>query len=161
MSKKPTTEFAVRLSCNIATSPGKAFEAFTEPERLSSWFSKSAESDLRVGGLYSNSEGDKGEYLAIDRPSHLRFTWDNAEHCPGTLVEVRFLEAGACTRVELLHSRIADLEGHDDMREGWRWAFASLKSYLETGNPIPFETWLEEQAKAKIQPREKSKGKGA
>jgi hypothetical protein len=28
------------------------------------------------------------------------------------------------------------------MREGWTWAMDSLRSYLETGAPIPHEDWL-------------------
>jgi uncharacterized protein YndB with AHSA1/START domain len=153
MTRKPTTHFAVRLSCIVTVPPERAYDAFTRADEMSSWFSTKASIDPRVGGRYSNSDNDRGRYLIVDRPLRLRFTWENAKHCPGTEVEVNFVRSGETTRVELIHSRIPDLAGHDDMRQGWTWALASLKSYLETGKSIPYEIWRAGRARAK--------GKGA
>jgi uncharacterized protein YndB with AHSA1/START domain len=83
-----TFEFAVQRT--IRTTLEEAYDAFTDPELLSKWFTTSAKSDLTVGGYYSNADGDKGQYTLLDRPVRLRFTWDNEIHCPGTVVEVAF-----------------------------------------------------------------------
>jgi uncharacterized protein YndB with AHSA1/START domain len=76
--------------------------------------------------------------VILDRPQHLCFTWNNVEHCPNTLVDVVFTEKpdGRVT-VRLEHLKITTQAGYEDMKEGWTWAMDSLKSYLETGKPLP------------------------
>jgi uncharacterized protein YndB with AHSA1/START domain len=136
---------SLRLERIIRTGPEAAFDAFTDPEQLSRWFTTAAEADLRAGGRYANADGDHGTFLAFRRPQEVRFTWDNEAHCPGTVVTIRFEAppAGEGTSVILEHARLADAEEVLDMRVGWEWALDCLKSYLETGTTIPFETWKE------------------
>lgn len=118
------------------------FEAFTEPRHLSVWFTKEADADLRPGGRYSNSDNDKGEFLEIDPPHRVRFTWENENHCPGTEVDVRFETQSATTaRITLNHSLLSGRDEIAEMKEGWSWALESLRSYLESGKPITFEDW--------------------
>jgi len=130
--------FTVSVQRTIRATPDRAFDALTQPDVLSRWFTTSAQADLRVGGRYANADGDQGEFVIFDRPQRLRFTWDNPEHCPNTLVEVVLTEKpGGSVTVRLEHSRIRSQAGYLDMKEGWTWAMDSLKSYLETGKPIP------------------------
>ncbi len=130
--------FTVAVQRTMRATPEQAYDALTHPDVLSRWFTRSAQADLRVGGRYSNADGDQGEFLIMDRPQHLRFTWDNPEHSPNSLVEVVFTEKpdGRVT-VRLEHSRIQTQAGYEDMKLGWTWAIDSLKSYLETGKPLP------------------------
>ena len=130
--------FTVSLQRTIRATPERAFDALTKPEELSRWFTRSAQADLRVGGSYTNADVDQGEFVILDRPQHLRFTWNNPEHCPNTLVDVVFTEKpdGRVT-VRLEHLKITTQAGYEDMKEGWTWAMDSLKSYLETGKPVP------------------------
>ena len=120
----------------------EAFEAFTEPDHLSRWFTTRAEAELVEGGRYSNADGDKGEYLSIDPPKRVVFTWDNEKHCPGTVVEVTFTgKEDGVVEISLEHAKLSsDVDLHD-MNTGWSWALESLRSYLETGKPTPFEQW--------------------
>ncbi len=130
--------FTVAVQRTMRATPEQAYDALTHPDVLSRWFTRSAQADLRVGGRYSNADGDQGEFLIMDRPQHLRFTWDNPEHSPNSLVEVVFTEKpdGRVT-VRLEHSRIQTQAGYEDMKLGWTWAIDSLKSYLETGKALP------------------------
>jgi uncharacterized protein YndB with AHSA1/START domain len=131
-------KFAVSIQRTIRATPEQAFDALTHPEVLSRWFTPSAQAELRVGGRYANAYGDQGEYVIFDRPHRLRFTWDNPEHCPDTWVEVTFTgRSDGHVTVRLEHSKIETQEGYENMKAGWTWAMDSLKSFLETGKPLP------------------------
>lgn len=134
-------EHKLRLTQTINVSAKKAFEAFTEPTHLSKWFTTEARADLRVGGRYSNGDGDCGEFLEVDPQRKISFTWENEKHCPGTVVNVVFTESGDRVEVFLEHTRLSSQEDIRDMETGWSWALDSLKSYLESGRAIPFEEW--------------------
>jgi len=130
--------FTVSVQRTMRATSEQVFDALTRPDVLSRWFTRSAQADLRVGGRYANADGDQGEFLIFDRPRRLRFTWDNPEHSPNTLVEVVLTEKpGGRVTLRLEHSRIQTQAYFQDMKEGWTWAMDSLKSYLETGEPLP------------------------
>ena len=122
--------------------PARLYDAFTRPEILSSWFTRNAVADLQEGGVYSNADLDFGIFLKLDRPEHLCFSWENKNHCPNTIVDIQFKPlANNRTEVRLQHLGIDNRNGQADMIVSWKWAFASLKSFLKTGKPIAFESW--------------------
>ncbi len=126
----------------VAAPAEAVYAALTEPGQLSRWFTREAEADLRVGGRYRNADGDRGEFLVLDPPHRLRFTWENPEHCPGTVVQADIVSKGPSkTTVRLEHAKLPDREGFEEMKEGWSWALDSLKSFLETGEGVDFEEW--------------------
>ena len=79
----------LRLTRTIAGSPDAVFRAWTDPEQLARWFGPGAftvvraELDLRAGGAYrivfDAGDGEPvtltGEYVEIDPPRRLVFTW--------------------------------------------------------------------------------------
>ena len=143
MAKKYPGNYTVRLHVIVTTGIEQAYDAFTKPELLSLWFTKEAQADLRAGARYSNSDKDKGTFLVLDHPRHVRFAWDNEEHCPGTIVDINFRSIDSKNvYASLEHSAIKDQEEYDDMIHGWSWAMDSFKSYLETGKPIAYGEWL-------------------
>jgi uncharacterized protein YndB with AHSA1/START domain len=130
----------------IAADRKTAYDAFTDPGQMSIWFTTQAKADLRVGGSYENADGDSGEFRVLEPPSRVQFTWENAKHCPGTMVDVTFSETSeGQTIVRLEHSLLKSEADASDMRGGWSWALDSFKSYLETGQPISHEDWLNNQ----------------
>lgn len=134
--------FEVRLARTVAAPPEAAFAAWTLAEHWNRWFTSGAKLLAQPGGRYANADGDGGEYLVVEPPHHLRFTWDNARHCPGTVVDVTFaptVDGG--THVEVAHQRLATPADRDEMTGGWSWALDSLKSYLERGRGIPSTEW--------------------
>lgn len=140
--------FEATVSRTIRTSPRKAYDAFTKAAVLSVWFNKASESNPRVGGRYSNSGGDKGEYLLLQPPRRLRFSWDNAKAYPGTRVEVTIeRKPPGKVVVRLTHSKLPSQAAFKNMKGGWSWALDSLKSYLETGRPIAYEEWKKSRKK--------------
>lgn len=139
---QPSRACLLRLTREIAAAPQRVYEALTAPAELSRWFTTRAEADLRVGGAYSNGDGDRGVFLVLEPPDRLEFTWDNPDHCPGTRVEIRLHRGDGGTLVELIHRSLRSEQDAEEMRGGWSWALDSLRSYLETGRPISHETWL-------------------
>ena len=96
-----------------------------------------AETDPRVGGKYkivmSSDEKDwdhYGEYIEVERPSKLVFTW----HTPSidyneSLVTVLLEADGDKTRLRLIHERLPDhmVEPH---RKGWTELLGNLDGLL-------------------------------
>jgi len=139
LGQRSDGKFAVSVTRSIKTTNEKAWDALVDPALLSIWFTKNAESDLRVGGSYSNADGDRGKFLAIEPYRRLKFTWENPDHCPGTIVEFAFSEISPDrVRVVLEHQRIEDQTGYEKMKADWSQAMGSLKSFLETGKPVSF-----------------------
>jgi uncharacterized protein YndB with AHSA1/START domain len=118
----------LRLQKTIHAPAETVYDALLQPEQLSRWFTRSATAELRIGGRYANADGDQGEFLLPQRPHGFSFTWDNPQHCPGTVVNITFPSAGERS-ISLEHS--GGLGGRDEMRTGWSWALDSLKS-IET-----------------------------
>lgn len=134
--------FRRKLSITLDVPVAKAWDAWTTAAGWNGWFTSGAQIDLRVGGRYSNADQDSGEYLEIVKHKLLRFTWNNPHHQPGSIVTLRFTALGRnqC-RLVLTHSRLALESESVDLKAGWSWALASLKSYLATGKGITEAQW--------------------
>ncbi len=102
--------------------------------------------DLRVGGKYCNRDHDKGRFLEIVPNERLRFTWGNAQHAPGTIVEVLMKNLGGKTVVTLIHSGFKnkrDFDHYSSEESGWNWALSNLKAHLEGRKTLFYEDWME------------------
>lgn len=136
-------EFAADVTRTIDCGIRKAYAAWRDPARLSVWFTTKAEQEFRAGGRYSNADGDCGVFLAIEPLRRIRFTWENPRHHTGSSVEVRFArKEDGRTLIRVSHGRLAAKKEAEDLKGAWSWALDSLKSYLETGRPIPHEEWI-------------------
>jgi uncharacterized protein YndB with AHSA1/START domain len=128
----------VRAVMEVAASPEKVFRALTDPKELEQWWG-SAEmyktfdwvSDLRPGGERSckaRSPGReelstvKGEYVVVQPPKLLEFTWV-ASWEPGsspTNVRIELDAVPAGTRVTVVHSGFGDEKKRTDgYSDGW------------------------------------------
>jgi uncharacterized protein YndB with AHSA1/START domain len=110
----------------------RVFDAWLDADSLVRWMvaapatKASVEVDARVGGKFRivMSHADRayehtGEYLAIERPSHLSFTWRSIHtDLRVTIVTVEFLERGEDTEVILTHRRLPPSQ-IDNHRAGW------------------------------------------
>lgn len=142
VNQRADRTFEVNVSRTIPLPRARAFRAFTDATSVSTWFTTKATQDVRVGGAYRNADGDRGTYLAITPPRRLRFTWDNPEHAPGSVVEVTFTPKDrGRTTVRVTHGRLADRRAVEGMRVGWTWALASLATFAATGRGLPYATW--------------------
>ncbi len=123
----------IRTARRVPSDIAAVWEAWTDPVRLEHWFTDHAEQDLRVGGHYSNSDGDNGTFLEIEPPHRLKFTWEQPDYTPGSVVTVEFAvvpEGGTEVRIE--HDRVA-CDDTEDLQAGWEYSLDSLTAYLATG----------------------------
>ncbi|MEM5581891.1 SRPBCC domain-containing protein [Roseibium sp. AS2] len=132
--------------------PARVFRAFTEPEEVRCWFVPkggnlvSAEIDLKVGGRWRfviERTGEKqihfeGEYLAIDAPNRLEFSWRHVQEfangerdaTDSSKVIVTFLEAGKATEVKLRHEAIKSEDARRGVGGGWNGCFGRLADFV-------------------------------
>lgn len=120
----------LRIERVLPASPERVFDAWTDPASMGRWLSPvghaEVESEARVGGRFRvvMADGDlriehHGEYLAVEPPGHLRFTWVSPYTGPEpSLVTVDLTEADEGTRLVLTHERLpADQVGPHE--GGW------------------------------------------
>ena len=134
--------FEISASKTIAAPVSKVFSAWANADKLNRWFTTGAVQQFKTGGTYSNNNHDKGVFKRIVLNRTIKFTWDNENHCPGTMVMVEFTpKPDGRTVVRITHSRIKSLKEAEGMKTGWKWALDSLANFCETGNGIQYAEW--------------------
>lgn len=164
MSDVSTTTLKMTRSFDVA--PERVFDAWLNPEMMRKWFftlegtNKVAQNNPQVGGTWEivDHRGGKdylatGEYLEIDPPKKIVFTFKMPELTPEEFseledtitVELKELQQGCeMTFTQLIHviheeswteSDIekAVEEHYDGSEHGWNLMFMGLKELLETG----------------------------
>jgi uncharacterized protein YndB with AHSA1/START domain len=121
----------------------RVFAAWLDPASLARWMrpkgttDSRVEADPRVGGKFrivmiqGREEFEHtGEYLSIEPPARLMFTWisDATDHKP-TEVTIDFLERSGGTEVVLTHRRLPS-DQIDSHRHGWTDILRDLEEAL-------------------------------
>jgi uncharacterized protein YndB with AHSA1/START domain len=141
---------AVRLERTIAASREVVFDAWLTADVLkrwwpagSDWETPIAEVDARVGGklrlVMRSPDGEEfggtGEFIEIERPERLVYswTWDGHGAHEGTnLVEVEFRDVGdGTTLVGLTNRGLPDEEAGRAHREGWEASLDNLERVFQ------------------------------
>jgi uncharacterized protein YndB with AHSA1/START domain len=146
----------------IATTPEKLWAALTQGEFTKTyWYGRRIESAWTVGAPVSFFDGDSqdltdgGVVLAYDPPRHLSYTFRN-EFDPSAREQgysrVTFTlepqDVGA-VKLTLVHDELPDEQTAVGFREGWSPILSSLKTFLETGKPLPRLRSLEEKGRVR------------
>lgn len=142
---KPLTVYTIY----IASTPEKVWQALTSAEFSRKYFfGNSVEVDLKVGGAYIVRTPDgavhiSGEVVECDPQRKLAVTfnvnWSELiEKLGPTLVTYEIEPADDAVRLTLteLHDRPLDDDILAGGRQGWPAILSSLKSLLETGEPL-------------------------
>ena len=142
---KPMTVYTIY----IASTPEKVWEALTNSEFTRQyWFDTEVRSDWKVGSTYRFSKQGKpsveGKVLESDPPRRLAYTWDpcseDARRERTSRVTFDLEPRGKVIKLTVTHNNLD--EGGKTLRDisgGWPMVIASLKSFLETGKPLPVE----------------------
>jgi uncharacterized protein YndB with AHSA1/START domain len=133
----------------IASTPERVWEALTSAEFSRKYFFGFAvEAELKVGGAFIVRAPDgslhiSGEVIECDPPRRLTITWNVnwpalVEKLGVTLVTYEIEPAGEAIRLTLTeaHERPIDDDILSGGRQGWPAILSSLKSLLETGQPL-------------------------
>jgi len=144
-----TPESTVRLEQVVPAVVDEVFEAWTDPQLMTSWLAPSddfttpiAEVDLCVGGHYRIGMKHKdrpephiasGQYCRIKPCQSLSFTWawDSPKaDARETQLTLEFRPAGDATHLTLIHERFRDERTRDDHATGWKGCLERLARKL-------------------------------
>lgn len=142
------TATMLQVKRRFAVPPGRVFDAWLDPDIARQWLFRTetdeimrAEIDARVGGGFTfvNGRGDEeivhvGEYLVIDRPNRLVFTFAVPQFSPEydrVTIEISRRDDGCeLTLTNEMAPAIAE-EWGEQTREGWTQMLARLGAQLE------------------------------
>jgi uncharacterized protein YndB with AHSA1/START domain len=142
-----TDEDAIYSEVEIAASPETVFAAITDPNQLGQWWGGDKyradkwEIDLRPGGKWrsrgTGQTGDAfevhGEYVEVDPPRLLAYTW-NASWAPEgeSMVRWELEPIAAGTRLTVVHSGLREQpQAKASYSGGWPGVLTWLKGYAE------------------------------
>jgi len=135
----------------IKASPERVFEAWVTPEQMIEWWGEDGlyhvtewECDLRVGGKWvSRGVGHDGstftvhgEYIKVDRPHALSFTWNPDWDPTETTVELTFERTTNGTLLSVTHSGFSSGQSRDGHNEGWTRVLGWLRGYVEVPEAV-------------------------
>ena len=144
MAGAPGETEALAHEVRVAARPEVVFEYFTDPSKMVRWMGLEATLDPRPAGVYRldiNGAVVLGEFVEVDFPSRIVFTWgwerELFEVPPqSTAVEVSFTPDGDGTIVRLAHRRLpaGAVAFH---RAGWRHYMERLVLATAGSDPGP------------------------
>ena len=143
-------ERTVEVVQRVKARPETVFEFFTDPIKYCSWKGVAARFDPRPGGIYRvdmiGTNGVRGEFLEVERPHRLVFTWGWEAEVPlppgmrelppgSSRVEVTFTADGDETIVRLRHSGLPNDDAMSVHTAGWDAYLPRLATVAEGGEP--------------------------
>ena len=144
--EQPEVAAVVEREIRIAARPEIVFDFFVDPEKMVRWKGRRAELDPRPGGVYRVEISDqaiaRGEYVEIDVPNRVVFTWgwegqETGEHAvpPGSSrVEVELTPDGEGTLVRLRHLDLPE-QSREIHGQGWDMYLGRLAAAAEGRDP--------------------------
>jgi uncharacterized protein YndB with AHSA1/START domain len=121
------------ITRNIDATPDEIFDAWTDPASMKQWFRPGpinrvdVVTEPKVGGKFRIDmfEGQKsyphhGEYLRLERPRLLEFTWiSNSTQQQRSVVTIELHPNGKGTDLKLTHTLLPNEKEVTSHREGW------------------------------------------
>jgi len=139
----------------IAAAQQRIWDAIVNPEFTHKYWNYDNISDWKVGSKWEHREketgkiGLVGKVVECEPPKRLVLTWaspKDAENASAhSRVTFQLEPIDDMVKLTVTHDQLVPGSGMNrDIREGWPRVLSSLKSFVETGKPLP--TW----AKAKV-----------
>ncbi|MFT4091824.1 MAG: SRPBCC domain-containing protein [Asticcacaulis sp.] len=138
-------------SLHIAATPEKVWAALTENISIQAYWGGEwrIETEWTEGSAVTFYTRDgkrfsEGRVLASDRPRHLVYSWPNppeeqGDNAPEEL-DWRIENTGPGTvKLSLTHRNLTQ-EYYDGVSGGWPAILSSLKTLIETGSPLRFDS---------------------
>lgn len=134
----------VVIETDLPASVEEVYAAWTEPRAMGRWLSPTGhaevEADVQVGGrLRVVMVGadmrieHTGEYLAVEPPRRLSFTWNSPYTGDGpSIVTVTLTRREDSTRLRLVHERLPEVAA-ESHRDGWGTMIRRLATQVLAG----------------------------
>ena len=136
----------IKITLYIASSNTKVWDALTNPEITQKYWSETRlESEWKVGSkLIYRRNGeitDENTVLQVEPETLLRYTFEpkypEFRNEPPSRVTFLLSDNGEVVRLIMIHDEFEpDSKVYLACREGWPMILNSLKTLLETGNPL-------------------------
>jgi uncharacterized protein YndB with AHSA1/START domain len=147
-----TTETtAIERELAIAASPEAVWAYLTDPDKATRWMGMNAAFEPRPGGLYRveviPGNTAVGEFVELDPPRRLVFTWGWEPGGKGTLppgsttVEFELVADGDGTILRFMHRDLPSADAAESHAHGWDHYLARLAIAASGGDPGP-DPWL-------------------
>lgn len=144
----------------IGTTPERLWAALTSGELTKQyWYNRRIASDWQAGSPVRFYDGDTdtvtddGVVLGFDAPRRLAYTFRPIgldvpdEGRAYTRVNFTLQASDDMVKLTLVHDEMPSEEMAEAYREGWAPILSSLKTFLETGKPLPQLRSLEEKGR--------------
>ncbi|MEV7353871.1 SRPBCC family protein [Kitasatospora sp. NPDC091276] len=142
---------ALHSTLYLRATPERVWHALTNADESALYWGHRNVSTWLPGAPWEHQRADGsgtadviGVVEAADRPHRLVTTWAAPEERrPGGPSKVTFELRGwhDLTRLTVTHDQLADEAERADVERGWSAVLSNLKTYLETGHPLPQEPW--------------------
>lgn len=122
----------IKITKRLPATPDEVYDAWTDPKSLMQWMTPGTKSckatmDVRIGGKFHIDMIDEkqtyphdGEYLKLDRPRLIEFTWISpGTQMQRTVVTVELRRVGEETDLTLTHKGIPAKDAADQHKGGW------------------------------------------
>jgi uncharacterized protein YndB with AHSA1/START domain len=133
-----TTRLEVRRTLPYPSD--RVWRALTDPSALAAWFwpkrfATTAEIDLRIGGRYridglAAGMAVSGEYIAVEEPRRLVFTWQWDGEPDKTLVTIELTAHEQATDIVISHEQFSDDATRHSHGQGWADCLDRLPDWL-------------------------------
>jgi uncharacterized protein YndB with AHSA1/START domain/DNA-binding transcriptional ArsR family regulator len=146
MSDKPTFVYVTY----IESTPESVWQALTDADLTAKYWGHSNVSDWQVGSTWEHQRTDDsgiadviGEVVESVAPKRLVTTWADPEQPSEDPSRVIFDidPYGDIVRLTVTHENLADETERDAAAAGWAAVVSNLKSFIETGHPLPQAPW--------------------
>ena len=144
-----TEAAVVRVQRVMPAAPEVVFDEWLDPESLEEWMCPrpvrcvAVTVEPHVGGRVRFDVDDSGtsvlitgQFLAIDRPHLLRFTWSNSNWADPTVVSVvnvAFAPSGDDQTLMSIEHSLVPPEEFENFHNGWTLTFDQLAAFLHRG----------------------------
>lgn len=144
-----TESRTVRVQRVMPAAPEVVFDEWLDPDALMDWMCPrpvrcvAVSVEPRVGGRLRFDVDDTGsavlitgQFLEIDRPRRLRFTWTNSDWSDPSrvsIVQVEFEGAGEGETLMSIEHSLLPPEEYDGFHHGWIRTFEQLDGKLRRG----------------------------